>query len=379
MTLRNQTGMGLARQASEMLDQESRALRSSLEHELLPICLEAVWAEDPDFHQIRKSNKELWRKPLVTTLAFTLVTFLGDPGRARVASNLISAGFTTKDAELVADRLGNYCRQPLSALNLARHLRTATNYAMKTLGLSTSGILLDRLNSEITTEFSRIIASGTELRESNIRDSEGLVPWLNDLEALMKTVIKYERDLRYSAGKIQNSASLEQSAHALAATYRRRFARYIAIAFELENIEGSYSLEADLSLSAELYRVFKRYSGSNSEIFKQLQQDYSSKEARSATSRGRASKNSSEFFPVGHIQQFSIEGRQLMVSTSDLRIKESLIELLLKNIALQIELNLDASLLKASAKDAQQEISLSLEQPKFSDLKQVTKLLTKLF
>lgn len=379
MTLRNQTGMGLARAASALLEEESRTLRSNLEFQLLPICLEAVWQEDPNFSQIRASSEEFWQKSPLPSLANTLVTFLGEPGRTRAASYLIGAGFSHKDAEQVSEHLGDYCRQPLSALNLARHLRTATNYAMKVLGLTTSGNLSDRLDTEISEEFSLLLARGTELRESNIRDSENLVPWLNELEALMETTIKCERNLKFSLIKRQNSASFEQSAHALAATYRRRFSRYIALAFELTNIEGSFSSAVDLSLSAELERVTKRYSGSYSEIFKQLQQDYSSKEARTSTGRTRALKKPTVLSPIEHVQRFSIEGRQLTVSTSDLRIEKELIALLLKNIALQIELNMNSNLLAASAKDVRQEISLTLEHPQNSDVGQITRLLDKLF
>ncbi len=131
-------GDALARNAKEYVDAAYERVRKTLEWELLPNALLAIWANLPQLEEARK--KEAAPMPQIREMCHVLVTFPGSTAVRRISEILINGEFETsiEKAEAAGLDIFNLTMRYVKVQNLARHIRTAVNSHLRVLGIETN-------------------------------------------------------------------------------------------------------------------------------------------------------------------------------------------------------------------------------------------------
>ena len=376
--MQSSTGQGLGKAAIEYLESESRLVRHGLEGDLLPRVLNAAWLASPEFEAFRSKYSTAWSDDLIQGLAFNLVTFPGSTGLQKLVDVLEGADFRPLDAAVIGPRLAQLSRHPLSVLNLSRHLRTATNFVLRTMLMNPDGSDLQTTSLNIDPELLLLQEKGLKIRHSSVSKTAGLTDWLTALENVMYSLALHEREIRAKMGSSRTLAGGDATTKALAATYVRRFARVIGTAFELNEIPPFFDRKKDLSLVEEFTRLDKHYSGSYRDIQAKLEVDFVAKAPRIksnlAGTPSRTEKSKTQFSTM----KLDLNGRLLEIRTSGGEIGPSLIELALRAIALQQSIGFTDNHLDVFVESDGQALGIRLPQPVQSDLTKLRKVLTSL-
>lgn len=368
----NLTGIGLATLVSEELERDVQKVRVELDSTLLPLAIGAIWAKSPELENLRsKYGKEI-DLPLSMALTHNVITFPGTTGLKRVYADLIASGIDSSLANTTAQTIGNYTRFPLSILNLSRHLKTACNFAIKSLTIAESD------SSNVIAN--QILKTSKELANRSIKNEEDLVSWLTDLQDLMCNYIDSEKERKLSHINNFHVNKARENANAnLAATYARRFARYIGISLNLKNIEGFYDSEYDSTLEKELQRIGSFYDSNSNALFNTLKREYDSKAAR-ITSTKSVNVDEISDAPLANltVHELQIDNRKLRLEFQKYEDFEILIAEFKKLLTLQFDLGDLGPLLEMKAQKGNSLISLRFESPTTGDKEKILKVVTSL-
>jgi hypothetical protein len=271
--------------------------------------------------------------------------------------------------------------------NLARHIRTAVNSHLKTLGIETksdrsrnSSLYESSLPRQHEDEFIRTRMH--QLRDAKLKSELDVDDWANDVNNLLSLT---------SGGGIMTTERLERAKRSIGTvnsgavnSYKLRFKQALAstLGIDLSNKESRIEKTSNKSIEA-LLRELESLPTEYGPLYQMLENLRPKRVSRPDAIRGEFVY---EFKSLGNENTkknllkhvLSIGGRELIIEGSRGAFTSDMVSGVLKTVSLQLSIDPDAHELRAAFESGGQVLRIQLAQPKKSDHKKLTEILLQL-
>lgn len=388
-------GADLALGAAEMADKELEEVKTLLRVRVIPHVIDSVWACGQSSSSAKKSKKNL-DTAAVVELARLAVTFPGSVALTAMHQVLDQQGVDLDRATEYLSEFARLSREPLSALNHYRHVRTSINIYLKALVLCWDEEKMANESrtttlNEIRSRVSPFIVLNAEKKETLSNKSEELGKqklgtnteidnWLDEMTSLVSEGLAEDRMARTNRSSYESQLSKIAKnppagvSHTLT-LYSGRFTHYIyKDAMKSLKIKPSdrYKPAIELQNTRRIEMLDSLVSKNQSDTFEYLSTIAARRPERSVNASSNFSRPKQKEFT----QRFDLAGRGLEIEVKGAGMSPELIEKLMDNLRIQFELKIYGDqLLSGEVQDSRGAIRISLEDPKKSDLAQIQKIM----
>jgi hypothetical protein len=252
------TGEALAFAARDYVDEAYDEVKGQLEWKYLPQGLMAIWSCSPLLKQARKAYPEPVSE--IREICHIIVTFPGSTAVDRIRDLLIQSQVVPNTegqferAHEIASELFTLTMRYTRVQNLARHIRTAVNSHLKTLGIETSrdrsrGSSLYESSMPRPNEDEFILARMNQLREKKLKNDIDVNSWADDVNNLLSLT---------SGGGIMTTERLERAkrqqgtvSSGAASSYKLRFKQALASTLGIDLSDKDVRIEKTSNKSIE--------------------------------------------------------------------------------------------------------------------------------
>lgn len=388
-------GADLALGAAEMADKELEDVKTLLRVRVIPHVIDTVWACGKMSSAYKRSKKNL-ETGAVVELARIAVTFPGSVALTAMQAVLDQQKIDLTVATEYLSEFARLSREPLSALNHYRHVRTSINIYLKALVLcwdeekmanESRTMTLNEIKSRVSpfvllnSEKKKLLSKKSEeLCNQKLSTSTEIDNWLDEMTSLVSEGLAEDRMARSNRSSYEAQISRVAKnpptgvSHTLT-LYSGRFTHYIykdAIKSLKINPSDRYKPAIELQNTRRIEMLDSLVSKNQSDTFEYL----STIAARRPERTVNASSNFSRAKQKEFTQRFDLSGRGLEIEVKGAGMSPELLEKLLDNLRIQFELKIYGNkLLSGEVQDSRGAIRISLEDPKKTDLAQIQKIL----
>ena len=385
------TGEDLAYAVRAYVDEAYDEVKSQLEWKYLPQGLMAIWESSPLLKDARKSLPQPVME--IREICHIIVTFPGSTAVDRIRDLLIQAQIVPNSegqyerAHEMASELFTLTMRYTRVQNLARHIRTAVNSHLKTLGIETksdrsrnSSLYESSLPRQHEDEFIRTRMH--QLRDAKLKSELDVDDWANDVNNLLSLT---------SGGGIMTTERLERAKRSIGTvnsgavnSYKLRFKQALAstLGIDLSDKESRIEKTSNKSIEA-LLRELESLPTEYGPLYQMLENLRPKRVSRPDAIRGEFVY---EFKSLGNENTkknllkhvLSIGGRELIIEGSRGAFTSDMVSGVLKTVSLQLSIDPDARELRAAFESGGQVLRIQLVQPKKSDHKKLTEILLQL-
>ncbi len=253
-------GDALARNAKEYVDAAYERVRKTLEWELLPNALLAIWANLPQLEEARK--KEAAPMPQIREMCHVLVTFPGSTAVRRISEILINGEFETsiEKAEAAGLDIFNLTMRYVKVQNLARHIRTAVNSHLRVLGIETNSRELKSSEYERSLESLPMTESmrdkAFQLKSAKLKSEADVNEWADEVNLLLATYSRNALEGNLNTDSSRRFTAGMRSARGAVAeggikSYRLRFKQALAATLGIDLNQKDVEIEKTASKSID--------------------------------------------------------------------------------------------------------------------------------
>jgi len=385
------SGEDLAYATREYVAEAYEEVRNALEWRFLPQGLAAIWAFSPTMKEVRREFPH--PKSEFEEICHIIVTFPGSAAVDRIRDILIqsqivpNADGQIEQAQVIAAELFTLTMRYTRVQNLARHIRTAVNSHLKSLGIETSR---ERARSSTLYEPALRRMPVDEATQKRIHHLRGVMlksnrdvdDWADDVNNLFS--------IRTSHGVLTSeridSATKPRSTVASSAinSYKLRFKQALASTLGIDLSERDSQIEKTSNKSIEgMLRELEELPSNSQDLYQMLtnlrprrtsRPDITTKDfTYELKTLGNGSSRSNL---VKHV--LSLGGRELIIEGTRGGFTSELALGLIKTVSLQLSIEPDASELNAAFESRGQMLRVRIQNPKKSDRSKLSEILMQL-
>jgi len=386
-------GETLARSAKDYVDASYERVRKTLEWDLLPNAILAIWTNLPQLEGARKKDPAPTNH--IREMSHVLVTFPGSIAVRRISEILINGEFetSTEKAENIGLEIFNLTMRYVRVQNLARHIRTAVNSHLRVLGIETNA--RERKSSEYERSLESLPMSdamrkqASKLKSAALKSESHVNAWADEVNLLLATYSREALDRKPNIDSSRRFApGMRSSPGAVAEggikSYRLRFKQALAATLGIDLNQKDVEIERTATKSIEeLLMAFAKDPKDRAELYERLQALRPRQVGRPNMRRvqwtfqeqtlgGESPKKNL----LKHV--LTLEDRKLVIEGSRGSFTDDMISGVLKTVSLQYSINPEAKELKAAFESRDQILRVEIERPKKSDHKKLAEILRQL-
>jgi hypothetical protein len=386
-------GDALARNAKEYIDAAYERVRKTLEWELLPNALLAIWANLPQLEDARK--KEAAPMPQIREMCHVLVTFPGSTAVRRISEILINGEFETsiEKAEAAGLDIFNLTMRYVKVQNLARHIRTAVNSHLRVLGIETNSRELKSSEYERSLESLPMTESmrdkAFQLKSAKLKSEADVNEWADEVNLLLAAYSRNALEGNLNTDSSRRFTAGMRSARGAVAeggikSYRLRFKQALAATLGIDLNQKDVEIEKTASKSIDDHLlVFANDPKDHAELYARLQSLRPREVGRPNTRRVQwtfqeqklGSENPKKTL-LKHV--LNLDGRELVIEGSRGAFTDDMISGVLKTVSLQYSIDPKAKELRATFESRDQILRVEIQRPVKSDHKKIGEILRQL-
>ena len=385
------TGEDLSYAVRAYVDEAYDEVKSQLEWKYLPQGLMAIWSHSPLLKQARKTYPEPVSE--IREICHIIVTFPGSTAVDRIRDLLIQSQIVPNTegqferAHEIASELFTLTMRYTRVQNLARHIRTAVNSHLKTLGIETSrdrsrGSSLYESSMPRPNEDEFILVRMNQLREMKLKNDIDVDSWADDVNNLLSLT---------SGGGIMTTERLERAkrqqgtvSSGAASSYKLRFKQALASTLGIDLSEKDVRIEKTSNKSIQgLLRDLQDLPTNYEPLYQMLENLRPKRITRPDVVTGEfvyelkaMSSDSSKKNLQRHV--LNLGGRELVIEGSRGGFTAEMALGLIKTVSLQLTIDPDASELVAAFESGGQMLRVRIQDPKKSDRGKLSELLMQL-
>jgi hypothetical protein len=385
------TGEDLSYAVRAYVDEAYDEVKSQLEWKYLPQGLMAIWSHSPLLKQARKTYPEPVSE--IREICHIIVTFPGSTAVDRIRDLLIQSQVVPNTegqferAHEIASELFTLTMRYTRVQNLARHIRTAVNSHLKTLGIETSrdrsrGSSLYESSMPRPNEDEFILARMNQLREMKLKNDIDVNSWADDVNNLLSLT---------SGGGIMTTERLERAkrqqgtvSSGAASSYKLRFKQALASTLGIDLSDKDVRIEKTSNKSIQgLLRDLQDLPINYEPLYQMLENLRPKRITRPDVVTGEfvyelkaMSSDSSKKNLQRHV--LNLGGRELVIEGSRGGFTAEMALGLIKTVSLQLTIDPDASELVAAFESGGQMLRVRIQDPKKSDRGKLSELLMQL-
>ena len=385
------TGEELSYAVRAYVDEAYDEVKSQLEWKYLPQGLMAIWSHSPLLKQARKTYPEPVSE--IREICHIIVTFPGSTAVDRIRDLLIQSQIVPNTegqferAHEIASELFTLTMRYTRVQNLARHIRTAVNSHLKTLGIETSrdrsrGSSLYESSMPRPNEDEFILVRMNQLREMKLKNDIDVDSWADDVNNLLSLT---------SGGGIMTTERLERAkrqqgtvSSGAASSYKLRFKQALASTLGIDLSEKDVRIEKTSNKSIQgLLRDLQDLPTNYEPLYQMLENLRPKRITRPDVVTGEfvyelkaMSNDSSKKNLQRHV--LNLGGRELVIEGSRGGFTAEMALGLIKTVSLQLTIDPDASELVAAFESGGQMLRVRIQDPKKSDRGKLSELLMQL-
>ena len=379
----------LVNKAYERVIEQAETVKSQLVSSYLPQTVEVILSRQPECRNLVRGRQDL--EAISSDLGKILWSQPGSMGGVHIERNLIDWGFDTNAADVLATNVIQFSRYSMAVVNHLRHIRSAVT--------SLRDVLVPQLARERF--FTRAeVASALEkewlayiekLGARVLEDADDLALWLDDLSIVIATLLRAKNDKKLNVSPsdlytlANEKVNLGLGPLSMAQAYTRRFGRFVASEFNIEDLGGRYEAKED-SILDELTKLKLELSGDDEAVFALFSADFEKRKSRiKVSTRPPASRsfprNDKDFsyfenYLSNHLQ---IDNREVVIRNSSPKISPALIEQITKIFKAQMMVESKMDRFRGKAALDGEELILEVERPSSDDVPKLKRLLKALF
>ena len=371
----------------EALDQQTDEIGDSMRTKYLPDMVGVVLTKDPEIREAISGEPKLDLSELSDRIGIMLWSHPSSGAGYRYKEVFQKAGYSDKSAEIIATRLMNLSRFPLSVVTNLRHYRSAIiavgnlvdPNALRDRYLSIHGAFSAHLD-KFREEWPR---KSKELGTRVLRSQNDLTTWLSDIEIFYAEVHLNYMIARRGSNQRGIETETPNGARAMAKAFTRRFGRFCNEEIDVFELGGRYTTGED-SISKQYDDLRELFSKSPTSIYEKLDEEFKRRQPRIRPVRtelfrnnetvqmGRfANKMSAYEFYLGHT--LNLDGRELLIRATTDKLSSPLVNQFLKLFQLQMELDPNMKRFEATSSLQGETIYVALDQPRQEDSKYLKK------
>ena len=385
------TGEALAFAARDYVDEAYDEVKSQLEWKYLPQGLMAIWSCSPLLKQARKTQPEPVSE--IREICHIIVTFPGSTAVDRIRDLLIQSQVVPntegqfEHAHEMASELFTLTMRYTRVQNLARHIRTAVNSHLKTLGIETSrdrsrGSSLYENSLPRPNEDEFILVRMGQLREMKLKNEVDVDSWADGVNNLLSLT---------SGGGIMTTERLERAkrqqgtvSSGAANSYKLRFKQALASTLGIDLSDKDVRIEKTSNKSIEgLLRDLQDLPTNYEPLYQMLENLRPKRITRPDVVTGEftyemktMSSDSSKKNLQRHV--LNLGGRELVIEGSRGGFTAEMALGLIKTVSMQLTIDPDAPELVAAFESRGQMLRVRIQDPKKSDRGKLSELLMQL-
>ena len=385
------TGEDLSYAVRAYVDEAYDEVKSQLEWKYLPQGLMAIWSHSPLLKQARKTYPEPVSE--IREICHIIVTFPGSTAVDRIRDLLIQSQIVPNTegqferAHEIASELFTLTMRYTRVQNLARHIRTAVNSHLKTLGIETSrdrsrGSSLYESSMPRPNEDEFILVRMNQLREMKLKNDIDVDSWADDVNNLLSLT---------SGGGIMTTERLERAkrqqgtvSSGAASSYKLRFKQALASTLGIDLSEKDVRIEKTSNKSIQgLLRDLQDLPTNYEPLYQMLENLRPKRITRPDVVTGEfvyelkaMSSDSSKKNLQRHV--LNLGGRELVIEGSRGGFTAEMALGLIKTVSLQLTIDPDAPELVAAFESRGQMLRVRIQDPKKSDRGKLSELLMQL-
>jgi hypothetical protein len=385
------TGEDLSYAVRAYVDEAYDEVKSQLEWKYLPQGLMAIWSHSPLLKQARKTYPEPVSE--IREICHIIVTFPGSTAVDRIRDLLIQSQVVPNTegqferAHEIASELFTLTMRYTRVQNLARHIRTAVNSHLKTLGIETSrdrsrGSSLYESSMPRPNEDEFILVRMNQLREMKLKNDIDVDSWADDVNNLLSLT---------SGGGIMTTERLERAkrqqgtvSSGAASSYKLRFKQALASTLGIDLSDKDVRIEKTSNKSIQgLLRDLQDLPTNYEPLYQMLENLRPKRITRPDVVTGEfvyelkaMSSDSSKKNLQRHV--LNLGGRELVIEGSRGGFTAEMALGLIKTVSLQLTIDPDASELVAAFESGGQMLRVRIQDPKKSDRGKLSELLMQL-
>jgi hypothetical protein len=385
------TGEDLSYAVRAYVDEAYDEVKSQLEWKYLPQGLMAIWSHSPLLKQARKTYPEPVSE--IREICHIIVTFPGSTAVDRIRDLLIQSQVVPNTegqferAHEIASELFTLTMRYTRVQNLARHIRTAVNSHLKTLGIETSrdrsrGSSLYESSVPRPNEDEFILVRMNQLREMKLKNDIDVDSWADDVNNLLSLT---------SGGGIMTTERLERAkrqqgtvSSGAASSYKLRFKQALASTLGIDLSDKDVRIEKTSNKSIQgLLRDLQDLPTNYEPLYQMLENLRPKRITRPDVVTGEfvyelkaMSSDSSKKNLQRHV--LNLGGRELVIEGSRGGFTAEMALGLIKTVSLQLTIDPDASELVAAFESRGQLLRVRIQDPKKSDRGKLSELLMQL-
>ena len=385
------TGEDLSYAVRAYVDEAYDEVKSQLEWKYLPQGLMAIWSHSPLLKQARKTYPEPVSE--IREICHIIVTFPGSTAVDRIRDLLIQSQIVPNTegqferAHEIASELFTLTMRYTRVQNLARHIRTAVNSHLKTLGIETSrdrsrGSSLYESSMPRPNEDEFILVRMNQLREMKLKNDIDVDSWADDVNNLLSLT---------SGGGIMTTERLERAkrqqgtvSSGAASSYKLRFKQALASTLGIDLSEKDVRIEKTSNKSIQgLLRDLQDLPTNYEPLYQMLENLRPKRITRPDVVTGEfvyelkaMSSDSSKKNLQRHV--LNLGGRELVIEGSRGGFTAEMALGLIKTVSLQLTIDPDAAELVAAFESRGQMLRVRIQDPKKSDRGKLSELLMQL-
>jgi hypothetical protein len=386
-------GETLARSSKEYVDASYERVRKTLEWDLLPNAILAIWANLPLLEDARK--KALAPTSQIREISHVLVTFPGSIAVRRISEILINGEFetSTEKAENIGLEIFNLTMRYVRVQNLARHIRTAVNSHLRVLGIETNA--RERNSSEYERNLESLPMSesmrkqASKLKGVQLKSETHVNEWADEVNLLLATYSREALDGKSNLDSSRRFAPGMRSTRGAVAeggikSYRLRFKQALAATLGIDLNQKDVEIEKTATKSIEdLLMAFASDPKDRAELYERLQSLRPRQVGRPNTRRVQWTFQEQTLGaenPKKNLLKHSLtlDDRKLVIEGSRGAFTDDMISGVLKTVSLQYSINPEAKELKAAFESRDQVLRIEIERPKKTDHRRIAEILRQL-
>jgi hypothetical protein len=386
-------GETLARSAKEYVDVSYERVRKTLEWDLLPSAILAIWTNLPQLEGARKKDPAPTNQ--IREMSHVLVTFPGSIAVRRISEILINGEFetSTEKAEIIGLEIFNLTMRYVRVQNLARHIRTAVNSHLRVLGIETNA--RERNSSEYERNLESLPMSesmrkqASKLKSTELKSETHVNEWADEVNLLLATYSRDALDGKSNLDSSRRFAPGMRSARGAVAeggikSYRLRFKQALAATLGIDLNQKDVEIEKTATKSIEdLLMAFVSDPKDRAELYERLQALRPRQVGRPNTRRVQWTFQEQTLGtenPKKNLLKHSLtlDDRKLVIEGSRGAFTDDMISGVLKTVSLQFSIDPEAKELKAAFESRDQVLRVEIERPKKSDHKRIAEILRQL-
>ncbi len=386
-------GEALARDAKEYVDAAYERVRKTLEWDLLPNAILAIWGHLPQLEEARK--KEPAPMPQIREMCHVLVTFPGSTAVRRISEILINGEYESsiEKAEATGLDIFNLTMRYVKVQNLARHIRTAVNSHLRVLGIETN--TRERNSSEYEQNLESLSMTDNmrdkayKLKSANLKSESDVNEWADEVNLLLATYSRNALEGNFNTDSSRRFTTGMRSTRGAVAeggikSYRLRFKQALAATLGIDLNQKDVEIEKTASKSIDDHlNAFANDPKDHAELYSRLQTLRPREVGRPNTRRvqwtfqeQKLGAESPKKSLLKHV--LNLDGRELIIEGSRGAFTDDMISGVLKTVSLQYSIEPEAKNLKAAFESRGQVLRIEIERPKKSDHKKIGEILRQL-